>query len=262
MNNEFENKDENTQESVDNIGESNNAKRLRMLGDSSDENIHLKSDEAVKGEFWPNFWFKYKWRVIIISAFLLIFLIIGIQMLTTVKYDVTIMYTGPKYVVHIQDNFTEAFGSFAKDYNDDGEVNALFTSLVYMTPEQQEIAAAGNENDKMALSKANRESYEAFKSQIMSGRVVFYILDPSLYNEYSDIFANVSDVLGYTPDSSLLYSEKAVYLKKTDFGQYFKCFNDLPDDALICIMDKHVFSDEDELEAAKDLFVSIMEFKA
>ena len=260
--NEFENKDKKAQESGDKLGESNNAKRLRMLGDSSDEDIHLKSDEAVKGEFWPNFWFKYKWRVIIIASFVFIFLVVGIQMLTVVKHDVTIMYAGPKYVVHKQESFEEAFGSFAKDYNEDGELHTLFTTIVYMTPEQQEQAAAGNENDLMALSKANRESYEAFKSQIMSGRVVFYILDPSLYNEYVDIFANVSDVLGYTPDSSLLYSEKAVYLKQTDFAKYFDCFKELPDDALICIMDKHVFSDEDELAAAKDLFISIMEFKA
>ena len=54
MSNEFENKN-----STDNIGESNNAKRLRMLGDSTGEDIHLKSDEAVNGEFWTNFWFKY-----------------------------------------------------------------------------------------------------------------------------------------------------------------------------------------------------------
>ena len=131
-----------------------------------------------------------------------------------------------------------------------------------MTPEQREEAAKGNENDLMALNKANQENYQAFKSQIMSGKVVFYLLDPSMYEDYAEVFANVSDILGYTPDSSLLYSEKAVYLKQTDFGKYFDCFKNLPDDTLICIMDKHVFSDEEELSAAKDLFINIMEFEA
>ena len=253
MSNEFEN-------NKTDIGESNNAKRLRMLGDSTGENIHLKSDEEVKGEFWPNFWFKYKWHVIIISAFVFIFLIFGIQLLTATKYDVTIMYTGPKYVVNIQDKFQEAFDSFAEDYNEDGEIHTVFTTLVYMTPEQREEAAKGNENDLMALNKANQENYQAFKSQIMSGKVVFYLLDPSMYEDYAEVFANVSDILGYTPDSSLLYSEKAVYLKQTHFGKHFDCFKNLPDDTLICIMDKHVFSDEEELSAAKDLFINIMKF--
>ena len=65
MNNEFENN--NKAESTENKVESNNAMRLRMLGDNAGENIHLKSDAEVKGAFWPNLWFKYKWVIIIIE---------------------------------------------------------------------------------------------------------------------------------------------------------------------------------------------------
>ncbi|MBO5713693.1 MAG: hypothetical protein J6R88_05815, partial [Clostridia bacterium] len=70
-----------------------------------------------------------------------------------------------------------------------------------------------------------------------------------------------SDVLGYSPDSSLKYADNAVYFKNTDFGKYFDCFKNLPDDTLMCIMDKHVLSEEEDLLAAKDLFVKIMEFE-
>ena len=73
MNNEFENNNaefisekentvdnENSKKAENSVGESASAKRLRMLGDSVSEDIHLKSDEEVKGAFWPNLWFKYK----------------------------------------------------------------------------------------------------------------------------------------------------------------------------------------------------------
>ena len=49
--------------------------------DDAGENIHLKSDAEVKGAFWPNLWFKYKWVIIISSAFLLTFVVIFVQFL-------------------------------------------------------------------------------------------------------------------------------------------------------------------------------------
>lgn len=254
-NNEFDNKRTVRDE------ESNNAKRLRMLGDSSSEDIHLKSDEAVKGAFWPNLWFKYKWHIIIGSVFFVVFLVLLIQLLTATKYDVSILYTGPTYVVDAQEDFSKAFGDFAKDTNKDGEINVLVNSTVFMTEEQQKKAANGNQYDLLALREANNKSYTTFRDQMMTGNIAICLLDPNLYEEYKDAFADASDILGYEPDSKLMYAPDAIKFRETDFANYYECFKRLPKDTLLCIMVDHRMTPEEEKEAAKAIYTAIMNFE-
>ena len=269
MNNEFENKNntENT-ENTKNRAESNNAMRLRMLGDDAGENIHLKSDAEVKGAFWPNLWFKYKWVIIISSAFLLTFVVIFVQFLTRTNYDAHIVYAGPglrnfatpdgeKY----RDKYLNAFLPMATDRNDDGEINLSINNIVYLTPEQQEEVAEDNMYDLLAMEQANKESYKDFQELIMSGSMAFFLVDPSLYNEYSDVFGNVSEILGYEVDSELLYAENAIYFKKTEFAKNINVFYSLPENTLLCVMTEHQFTPEAEKAAAIELFKNIMAYQ-
>lgn len=255
MKNEFENKNINNEES-------NNAKRLRMLGDDASEDIHLKSDEEVKGAFWPNFWFRYKWHVIIISAFLLVFVVFFIQHLNTEKYDVGVLYAGPTYVVDIQKDIANAFEDFAKDTNGDGEKHVLVSTNVYMNEQQQFEAANGNTYDKLALQNANVQAYKDFQNQMLAGNIILCLIDPSLFEDYKEAFSDVSDILGYEPDSSLMYAENAMYFHKTDFAKSYECFKRIPNDTLICIMTTHQLTPNAEREVAIDLFKAVVNFEA
>ena len=38
------------------LNESNSARRMRLLGETPSEDIHLKSDSEVKGKLWDNIW--------------------------------------------------------------------------------------------------------------------------------------------------------------------------------------------------------------
>lgn len=259
MNNEFENK--NNVESADNRSESNNAMRLRMLGDDASEDIHLKSDAEVKGAFWPNFWFKYKWVVIISAAFLLTFVVIFVQYLTRTRFDTHIVYAGPKYFADVQDKYIEAFMPVATDRNGDGEINISINNIVYLTPEQQEQVAEDNMYDLLAMEQANKESYSDFQELIMSGSMAFFLVDPSLFNEYSDAFGKVDEILGYEIDGELLYAENAVYFKKTEFAKNINLFYSLPDDTLLCVMTQHQFTPDEVEAAAIELFKNIMAYE-
>ena len=266
MNNEFENK--NNAENIEQATESNNAMRLRMLGDDASENIHLQSDAEVKGAFWPNFWYKYKWHVIIISAFLFTFLVIFVQYLTSTKYDVHIVYVGSglrdfatpegdKY----REKYLQAFTPLATDRNGDGEVNVSINNIVYLTPEQQEEIAEDNLYDLMAMEQANKQAYSDFRDLIMSGSMVFFLLDPSLYNDYSEAFGNINEILGYEVDSELLYAENAIYFKKTEFAKSISTFYSLPGDTILCVMTNHQLTPNEETEAAIELLKNIMAYE-
>jgi len=266
MNNEFENKS-NT-ENTENRAESNNAMRLRMLGDDAGENIHLKSDAEVKGAFWPNLWFKYKWVIIISSAFLITFAVLLIQILTRTNYDVHIVYAGPglrdfatpegqKY----REKYIEAFLPVATDRNGDGEINISVNNIVYLTPEQQEEVAEDNMYDLLAMEQANKQSYKDFQDVIMSGSMVFCLLDPSLFNDYKDAFGNINDILGYEVDSELLYAENAIYFKKTEFAKNVSVFNSLPGDTILCVMTRHQLTSDEEEKTAIDMLEKIMAYE-
>ena len=242
--------------------ESNEAMRQRMLGIENDEEIHGSEAEIKKGNFLSNIWYRYKWAIIIISAFVLIFVIVGVQMAKKDKSDITVMYAGPKYVTSdIYSSVTGSLTEIMKDYNGDGEKKILFSTVTYQTEEQRKESVKDHDvYGKVMSDAANKESLDLFMNQIMSGQVVIYLLDPFFYEMYEGNFMKVEDLLGYKPNESIMCGENGVYLKKTEFAKYMGGFEDLPDDTVICIMSKLVTTKDDLQENSIDLFKAILNF--
>lgn len=241
--------------------ESNEAMRQRMLGIENDEEIHGSEAEIKKGNFISNIWYRYKWAIIIISAFIAVFVILIVQMAKD-KNDITIMYAGPKYVTSdIYNSVTGSLTEIMKDYNGDGEKKILFSTITYQTEEQRKASIDDHDvYGKVMSDAANKESLDTFMNQIMSGQVAIYLLDPFFYEMYEGKFMNVEDVLGYKPDERIMCGENGVYLKKTEFAKYIGGFEDLPDDTVICVLKKLVTTEDDLQKNSIDLFKAILNF--
>ncbi|MGM9646179.1 MAG: hypothetical protein ACI3XS_05775 [Eubacteriales bacterium] len=244
--------------------ESNEAMRQRMLGIENDEEIHGSEAEIKKGNFISNIWYRYKWAIIIISAFIAVFVILIVQMAKKDKNDITIMYAGPKYVTSdIYSSVTGSLTEIMKDYNGDGEKKILFSTITYQTDEQRKESIDDNDiYGKVMSDAANKESLDTFMNQIMSGQVAIYLLDPFFLSDkmYGREFMKVEDVLGYKPDESIMCGETGVYLKKTEFAKYMGGFEDLPDDTVICVLKKLVTTKDDLQKNSIDLFKAILNF--
>ncbi len=240
--------------------ESNEAMRQRMLGIENDEEIHGSEAEIKKGNFISNVWYRYNWAIIIISAFILIFVIVGVQMAKKDKSDITVMYAGPKYVTSdIYSSVTGSLTEIMKDYNGDGEKKILLSTVTYQTEEQRKESIKDHDvYGKVMSDAANKEAFDTIINQMRSGQVAIYLIDPGLLNKGP--FMKVEDVLGYKPDESIMCGEYGVYLKKTEFAKYMGGFDDLPDDTVICIMSKLVTTKDDLQQNSIDLFKAILNF--
>lgn len=231
-----------------------------MLGIENDEEIHGSEAEIKKGNFISNIWYRYKWAIIIISVFVLIFVIVGVQMAKKDKSDITVMYAGPKYITSdIYSSVTGSLTEIMKDYNGDGEKKILLSTVTYQTEEQRKESIKDHDvYGKVMSDAANKEAFDTIINQMRSGQVAIYLIDPGLLNKGP--FMKVEDVLGYKPDESIMCGENGVYLKKTEFAKYMGGFDDLPDDTVICIMSKLVTTKDDLQQNSIDLFKAILNF--
>ena len=245
--------------------ESNSAKRLRMLGDTTSEDIHLKSDDEVKGSFWANLWYQRKWAIIIGGITLLLLIGLTFTLCHDTKSDMNIIYVGPNYDLSLPDKLeamNQKLELICPDYDGNGEVVVNSPTLIYKSPEQLEAYKKANPNrDLSAMDKANNDAYNQFAGQIMSGELAIYLIDPYLYNQMAKTACvPLAEILGYECDDRLKYDDKAIYFCKTDFAIYFDEFDDVPSDTLMCIV-KTINTDDDFFADSCDYFKKIVEFE-
>lgn len=242
------------------INESNSAKRLKMLGDSTSEEIHKESDKDVKGDYFANVWYRNKWAIILGAVGIVIFIILCFTLCGQEKTDVSVMYVGPEYLVHKAEGLNEKFEMLSDDYNGDGEIHTSFPTLVYQTPKQVEILK--NESpEKIIPAKDNNNALGQFQTQVMGGELVIYLIDPDLYENLAHASQKISDVLGYELSDDMMFNDSAVYFAKTDFAKYFTEFGALPEDTIMCVI-RTIGTDSDYYDASVDMFKRIIEFKA
>ena len=243
----------------ENKNESNSAKKIRMLGVDSSEDIHLESDKEVKGNVVKNFWYRNKWFVVIGAVFLVVFIILAIQLLHKDEYDMKIVYAGPEYILTNVPDYSEKLKYAFDDHNGDGEKLLGFATIRYQTDAQREALVKNNEREKLISSDANLNALTQFETQIMSGEVCVYLIDPYLYEKRAKLACvSLSEIMGGEVDSNIVYDENAIYFKRTEFASYLG-FNELPDDTLLCIV-QTVGTDDELMENSKEFFKKIVNF--
>lgn len=246
-----------------NIQESNSLKKLKMLGASTTEDIHLKSDAEVKGKFWDNVWYRHKWAIIFVGIGVIMLIILAIMIATDDKKDMNIIYVGPEYVLHKVEAMNEKLGMMCDDYDGNGEIIVNFPTLIYQNEEQREQLKK-LDPDKLITTQANNEALGQFQAQLMSGELVIYLIDPALYETNAKgLCVPLNEILGegYTLKDGVAYDDRAVNFAKTDFAIHFSDFDVLPNDTLMCIV-KTVNTDSEFYEDSCDFFKKIIDFKA
>ncbi len=244
-----------------NIQESNSLKKLKMLGESTAEDIHLKSDSEVKGNFWANLWYQHKWAIILGGVALIMLVVLIFMLANDKKEDVNIIYVGPEPVIHKVGEMTEKIGLICDDYNGDGEVVLNFPTIIYQNEAQRE-KLKDTHPEKLITTQANADALGQFQAQLMSGALTIYLLDPELYeNSAKSLCVPLSEILGDTSGlkEGLVYDDRAISFSKTTFAIRYEEFDVLPADTVMCIV-KTVNTDKELYANSCDLFKSIVEF--
>lgn len=257
----------------DTAGESNAARRLRMLGvstESSEEaDAEIARPRGVRA-FLENFWYHYKFATIAVVAAVAVIGVGVYQLLSRVTPDAYIMLSGPFFYENTEPVMSAFAEAMDEDYNGDGEkvVNILHT----VRYNEEQIAAlesmAEASGEKFEFDRSfNAQEYERFQNEIMVGESLICIMDSSLYAEVADsgVFMTIRDALGYVPEYAA--DDCALYFKETGLAKYYSIFNRLPDDTVIAIRSETAAQKLKGKKAAKShkdhlkLFRNIVEFE-
>lgn len=219
-----------------------------------------------------NFWYHNKWLVLIGGFFAVAVIIMTMQFFTRDGYDAMVLYTGPRIpnanqTLEIQNAFESVM---TKEYDENGEKEVALSSLFLMTDEQLKddrylYDEAGNKlfinTGEMVTTK------QQFTTQIFVGEAMICLLDPAWYElaAKKDAFVELSELTDVEFEDS--YDECALYLHKTDFGEYFTAMDVFPEDTLICFRRmsstsglKNEKKEAQRYEYNKGLFCDIIEF--
>jgi len=154
-----------------------------------------------------NFWYHYKWPVIIGVFFAVIAAVCISQMVTKESYDMYIRYVGDNEIT--KETYQDIKSSFERtkmDANGDKETNVAFEQVVYISDPENVLI-----NEMNALAK---ETLSALVAQ----PYYVYLMDTAAYKVYSDYGAfEELDKIFDTDMSDIAYDDCAVYFNKTEF---------------------------------------------
>ena len=99
-----------------------------------------------------NFWYHYKWVVIIVVFFLIVGIVLTVQLVTRQNYDAYIMYLGDASIPDTQyQDILDSFKKVAGDYNEDEKILINFAKTAYITDKDNEMANSINSQLKPCL---------------------------------------------------------------------------------------------------------------
>ena len=196
------------------------------------------NDEKITPQYEPgdnffkkldNFWYHYKWTTIIVSFFVIVFIVCAVQMCTREDRDLNVLYSAYEYGLgkYLPD-VEGALENVAPDFNGDKRSNVAIVELPIIS----------------------KESYDAFRNHVFVGDTVICLLSPELYSEVyikddnGEIlsgFMKLEDVLGYKPENA--YDDYSIRISDTPLAKDYSVFKNIDNDngkILLCIRKKPV----------------------
>ncbi len=218
-----------------------------------------------------NFWYHYKWTVIVVAFFVVVGVVCLVQMLTKPRYDTSIAI-GCHYRMNSEEyaDFEALMQKICpEDFNKDGEIE--INILIYQFYSEEEIAAAElayeAESDHFAInSQYNTNEYNNFNQYTMTGETSVYIVSPTLYERLlkNERLLPLSDLYGSDLPVGTREDGCGIDLKSTDLYTYNPAMQVLPDTAILCFHRSTVggkSSDEAAYEEEKAFFRALADYR-
>lgn len=249
--------------------QSNAAKRIKALGEDKDD---AEAEEPIKVNKLANFWYHYKFRIIMISAFAFILIIALSQFITHQNPDVSLIYGGPQYITPNQNQaFCDILEAMMPDYNGDGKKYVQLNDLVFMSDDQisEYLTAAEEQGEDVAVDYlTNKQTTERFTYEIFGGESVICILAEDQYEMVAGEggFLPLSELFDELPESAI--DDYGVRFSETKLYKFYDAAKIFPDDAVIAIRRLSTMSvftgkkkAEKKYEYHKDMFCSMLNFE-
>lgn len=223
-------------------------------------------------KWWDNFWYHYKWTVIVIAFFLLVFIVCFAQCSQRTLSDTYVTFSGGVVLSEEESTaISQVFGGLTKTEEESAQSvglrsYAFFSEeelrTLYTDPETGNFDNAGYNRAK----QANVDRFSSLQDYMMTGECSIWFLSPTVYAELdikNDIGVALETTFGNRPASA--YDDYAIRLGDTELYRYYEALQVLPEDTLVVLSASFVFgasADEGQYARVKELYRAIVEFKA
>ena len=241
--------------------------------DAEELEIRVKTKEASPfGKKLSNFWYYHKWKVIIISFFVITFTVCSFQMCTKEDPDDMILIAGPAYfdnkdMIAVRDVLTSL-----KPSNNDGSAKKLdiYTYSIYSEDELYEANhSVKNENGQyvtMVNRPYNVEQNSQYFQFLSTGECSILIVSEYLYSNLveNDRVLPLSQLFGEDLPEGALDDGLGVRLGDTDLYASSNALRVLDGDMVICLLRSYVMgasSNKERYEESKELFIRIVTYE-
>lgn len=249
------------------IEESNAMRVLRGTGEEN-TNPHESRIEGRKISRAENFWYRHKWHAGLTLCGIAIAIVVLIQIITHVKPDLYIMYTGPAAIVGNRfDKLEAAITSVMEDTNGDGKTAISFADNTYLSADQIDAKKAATSGTFRFDYQSNNAAFQRYTTEITAGKHMFVMLDPALHDQMASAgaFVPLDEIFGGEIPASA-YGDYGIRLGDTEFYKSDPDINFLPADTVLAVRIPAALdfkSDEKKAEYAepyKELLRSIAEY--
>mgnify|MGYP007111698172 CR=1 FL=1 len=219
-----------------------------------------------------NYWYHYKWPMVVVCFFLIVGLICGLQMCNRENEDLILLYSGSAALSaqEVSDICEIIAGIVNEDFDGDG--NKKFAMSKYNVLSEEQIREEKKKTDASGNPIFVDTSYyssqaSSYYTYIQTGESSVAFLEPWLYESLIEDpekarLQKLSDVLGYVPDSA--YGEYGIRLGDTDLYRDYGVIRNMPADTVICLFQplwKGGKSSKEEFYAReKKTFIAIVEY--
>ena len=239
--------------------------------ENDDVRIEIKPKSPFLSKL-SNFWYYHKWKVIIISFFVIVFAVGIYQMVTKVDVDESIIIAGPQYFDNEEMAEVEKILTSLKPRNSDGSAKNidLYTYSVYSEDEMEEANHTETNDEgqyiQQVLQSYNVEKKKEFNSDVGLGRSSIMIISESLYLELQakDWVRPLKDIFGERLPEGAMADGYGVRLGETDLYAAYEALQVLDGDLVVCIirsLPMGANADKDRYAESVELYKRIVTFE-
>ena len=219
----------------------------KHLNDDKLEGVEVSlTDGSESAKKLGNLWYHHKWTIIIVAFFISVLLIIGVQLITRVKYDANITICGPDFlsserIYYVTNDLSL---SLKNDINNDGK-KAVSITCYPVFSESELNAINHSERDssgnyiKIVEQSENLSQYKQFMQKSQTGDSYIFIISKYVYEPLKSTnpsrLVSISEIFGSDLPEGTLDDGYGIKLSKTEIYKNSPELQAFADDYIICI---------------------------
>ena len=204
------------------------------------------AQESKTAKRLSNFWYHNKWTIIIVTLFAAILIIVSVQLITKVDYDVNVTISGPDFIssenlYYVRHDLT---GNLTVDINNDGKKTVSVTTYpVFSESELKAINHSKKDSNgnyiKIVEESENLSQYKQFVQHSQTGDSFIlilsrYVCEPLKATNPSRLLP-LSEIYGDNLPDGTLVDGYGIQLSKTAIYENSSTLQGFADDYIICI---------------------------